>query len=154
MNVAVKPIQPSLRRLPAVVAASLFALLPLGCGDGRPTRVPVSGIVLVDGKPLAGGYVTVVPEKARPGGGEIGKDGRFTLTTFEGEDGCVLGEHKVAVVATQAIGNRGVRWFAPKKYSDAASSGLTVKVEGPTKDVKLELTWAGGKPFEEYFEKE
>lgn len=153
MNVAVKPSHPLLRRLPAA-AACLFALLPLGCGDGRPTRVPVSGIVLIDGKPLTSGYVSVVPEKARPGGGTIGKDGRFVLETFDGEDGCVLGEHKVAVVAVEAIGNRGQRWLAPKKYSTEGTSGLTIKVEGPTKDAKFELTWAGGKPFEEFFEKE
>lgn len=125
-----------------------------GCGDGRPTRVPVSGSVMIDGKPLTSGSVFVIPEKARPAIGLIDKNGRFVLRTYDGEDGCVVGKHRIAVTATEAIGNRGVRWLAPKKYSDVTTSGLEITVENANKDAKLELSWGGGKPFEEYFEKE
>ena len=48
-----------------------------GCRDGRPTRVPVAGRVLIDGEPLGHGHVRFVPEGARPSGGLLDGDGRF-----------------------------------------------------------------------------
>ena len=43
--------------LPALAMVCSMA----GCGDGRPTRVPVSGQVLIDGAPLTHGYVRFTP---------------------------------------------------------------------------------------------
>ncbi len=142
---------------------SLFALWLLacvfivaglcGCRDGRPTRVRVSGRVLVDGEPLTHGHVRFVPEGARPSGGIVDSDGRFTLTCYDGQDGAVLGTHRVEVSASEIV-EGGIRWHAPTKYNRFATSGLEVQIDGPTHDLELHLTWDGGRPFTEPTEAE
>lgn len=139
-----------MRAMPVLAVAIVFVLL-FGCDDGRPKRVPVSGIVLIDGEPLAYGSILFVPEQGRPGGGAIDSSGRFTLTCFEPGDGVPPGTYRVQVRAIEPMGEVAQRWHAPQKYSDAASSGLEVVVESATDDVKIELEWDGGKPFVERF---
>lgn len=128
--------------------ALTLTLLVVGCDDGRPERVPVSGQVLIDGQPLAAGLIRVTPVDARPATSYLDKDGRFQLTTFHQGDGCVEGVHKVVVLGNRRQGDR-VEWLAPKKYWSPASSGLTATIDGPTDSLVIELTWSGGKPFYE-----
>lgn len=128
-----------------------------GCGDGRPQRVPVAGQVLIDGKPLVPqgkGYfhVRLVPSDARPALGKLDSEGRFRLTTFEGEDGSTLGTHKVEVMAYEQVGPAACRWMVPKKYIDYRTSDKTVEITGPTDDLRIELSWGGGQPFVERFD--
>ena len=123
------------------LASAMAALLLVGCGDGRPRIVPVSGRVLMDGKPLTGhvGFVRVVPAAARAATGRIDPaDGRFTLTTYEANDGCVEGSHPAAVIVNTTVGNRLV-WIAPERYGDDATSGLTVEIEGATPELEIHL---------------
>lgn len=128
--------------------AVLLLLACMGC-DNRPRRVPVAGQVLIDGQPLTTGFVRVIPEGARPATGAIGKDGRFRLTTFDGEDGCVLGTHRVEIIARQSLGYTTVKWLTPQKYQDASTSELTVTVEEPLEDWQIELSWNGEQPYVE-----
>jgi hypothetical protein len=132
----------------------LLLLFVVGCGDGRPSRVPISGRVTIDGEPLTTGNITIVPANARPASGKIGPDGRFTLNSFEDNDGCVLGNHKVVVVASEILSGTSVKWHAPKKYADLETTDLEVNITGPTDDLLIELTWDGGKPFVEKFDAE
>jgi len=118
-----------------------------GCGDGRPQRVPISGQVFIDGKPLTMGIISLIPDNARPASATIGPDGRFTLKTFEPGDGAVLGTHPVAIRANELVGPSTLKWYAPKKYADETTSGLTATIAGPTDSLVINLTWAGGKPF-------
>ncbi len=120
-----------------------------GFGDGRPKLVPVSGVVLIDGKPLTSGNVIVFPNHNRQASGPIGSDGRFTLTTYEPNDGCILGKHPATVNALHVISGNTQEWLAPSKYRDVATSGLTVDITGATDNLKIEITWSGGKPFKE-----
>ena len=120
-----------------------------GCGDGRPRRVPVAGQVLVDGQPLTAGFVRVIPNNARAATGQIDRDGRFRLSTFDGDDGCVLGTHKVEIIARKSQGGTALVWLTPVKYQDAATSSLTIDVQRPLEDWKLELTWDGKEPLVE-----
>ena len=143
------------RPFTALGASGLFCLsfFLVGCGDGRPSRVPVSGRVTIDGKPLTAGYIQVCPANQRAATGAIGPDGRFKLTTFDPNDGCVVGKHPVAVGGREDKGSSFL-WLAPKKYGDINKSGLEVEITGPTDNVEINLTWDGGKPFTEYFEEE
>ena len=135
-------------RSKAVSILILAALLPLyGCGDGRPKRVPVSGQVLIDGQPLQFGIVQFVPTGARPAASKLDQEGRFTLKSYDKADGVVLGTHKVMVSAKEVIGESKVKWHAPPKYADYKSSGLSFEITEPVDDLKIELTWDGGKPF-------
>ncbi len=111
--------------------------------------MPVAGQVLIDGQPLTTGFVRVIPVDARPAVGQIEKDGRFRLTTFDGEDGCVLGEHKVEIIARQSLGVTTVKWLTPQKYQDTSTSELAINVAEPIEDWKIELSWNGEEPFVE-----
>lgn len=132
---------------------TLLAAAAGGCGDGRPKRVPISGRVLIDGRPLEIGFVQVVPVGNRPARGDLGPGGCFTLTTFEDGDGCVLGNHPLIVIANESVGATVMQWHAPKKYTDLDTSGLTIQVDGPRDDVELHLTWKGNVPPHPYQER-
>jgi hypothetical protein len=84
-----------------IVIAS--AAVVAGCGgDGDqptfPDLVAVSGVVLRDGKPAAGGSVRFTPDPDRPEfliNSEVGPDGRFALATVRTTD--TSGERKPGV---------------------------------------------------------
>jgi hypothetical protein len=124
-------------------------LLCVGCGDDRPRRVPVSGKVLIDGKPLTHGFVRFIPSGARPSGGKLDARGCFTLSCFDGDDGAVPGRHRVEIAANETLSSTKVRWHAPKKYNDLGTSGITQEIDGPTDSVVINLSWQGGAPFVE-----
>jgi len=129
------------RRVFLVLATASACLTVAGCGNGRPRIVPTSGVVLMNDKPLTGhaGFVRVVPAGARAATGRIDPaDGRFTLTTYEANDGCVEGTHPAAVIINTTVGNRLV-WIAPERYGDDATSGLTVDIRGDRAHVELRL---------------
>lgn len=132
-----------------VLVLNALVALFLGCGDGRPNRVPVSGQVIIDGQPLKCGVVTFVPANSRASVGKLDDDGRFTLGCFERTDGAVVGSHRVQVSANQLIGETRTRWHAPKKYADYKTSGLEREVSEGTDSMLIELSWEGGKPFVE-----
>jgi len=123
----------------------MAACLP-GCRRG-PVVVPVSGVVEVDGKPLASGAITVVPTDGRAASGRIGKDGRFTLTSFAPGDGVLTGTHQVVVTAHESLGGSRLRWLVPAACRSMASSPLRIEVTGPTQDARISIS-TGGKPLE------
>lgn len=133
------------RALNSVLLSSL--LFVVGCNDGLPTRVPVSGRVLIDGQPLKCGFVRFVPADARASMGTLDADGRFKLYCFKPDDGAVLGLHRVEVSGRERIREGELRWHAPTKYASFQTSGLTQEITGPTDSVLIELSWEGGKPF-------
>jgi len=132
---------------------AVLVLSTIGCGDGRPDRFPVSGRVTIDGAPLTYGHVRFVPDNARPSGGQLDAQGRFTLTCYDGGDGAVPGLHKIEIAAGELRGSN-MHWHAPKKYNTIATSGKTVTIDGPVDDLEIKLTWDGGQPFDEEMEQE
>jgi len=92
--------------------------------------------------------VRFVPQDARPSAGALDSEGRFTLNCYDGQDGAVLGTHRVEISASEMVSG-GMRWHAPKKYNRYGTSGLEVEITGPTDDVEIKLTWDGGQPFTE-----
>ena len=124
----------------------LLGLSPLlGC-DWGPRIVPVSGQVVIDGKPLQNGFVRFIPDNARAASSEIDGNGRFTLTTVDANDGCVVGKHKVEIISKEFPSQTQTLWLIPRKYSDLATSGLEIMIERPQTDLKIELRWDGGQP--------
>lgn len=133
--------------IPTLLALCLGPLL--GCGDGRPQRVPVSGQVLIDGQPLKFGYVRFVPTGSRPSTAKLDDSGRFVLACFEEADGAVVGRHRVEVDARESLNAVKTKWHAPKKYASYQSSGLEQEVSEPIESLTIQLSWEGGKPFVE-----
>ena len=109
----------------------------------------MAGTVLIDGVPLTTGSIMFLNSESRPAMASIGSDGRFELSCFERGDGAIVGHHRVKVAARETISEKSIRWFAPKKYADENTSGIEVDVTEPVDDLKIELTWEGGKPFVE-----
>lgn len=125
----------------------LLILFGIGCGDGRPTRFPVSGQVLIDGEPLTYGYIRFVSTGARPAGGYLDEQGKFTLSCYEKNDGIIPGMYQVEVDSSEGISSTKIKWHAPKKYCNYTRSGITQEITEPTDALEINLTWDGGKPF-------
>jgi hypothetical protein len=138
-------------RLRLLLLAFSALIVCSGCGDGHPTRVPISGQILIDGKPLKCGTVRFIPTGHRASQGKLDENGRFTLSCYAENDGAVVGKHKIEVSGFEMVKPTLMRWQAPKKYQDQATSGLTQEITEPTDNVVINLTWDGGKPFDEVY---
>jgi len=127
----------------AAISVSLIA----GCGNGRPTTVPISGKVRIDGVPLANAQIGFYPDGGRPAFGRTDDFGNYRLSCFQADDGALQGTHRVTVRAVQPLSPTELKWLAPKRYADPNESALKVTVNRPSSDVNLELTWDGKQPF-------
>jgi len=137
---------PSLAVSLVILAISLFVAYG---PDDRPYRVPVSGIVRIDGKPLTSGTILFIPEDgAHASIGAISDMGRFTLTCFDGNDGAVPGSHRMEIAPSQAPEEGDPPWTVPQKYTNCETSGLTAVISGRTDDLlvnlKTDRTASGG----------
>ncbi|NOY43613.1 MAG: DUF4198 domain-containing protein [Planctomycetes bacterium] len=126
-----------------VLAAWVLAVVLSGCGT-KPNVVTVSGIVLLDGKPMVGASINTQPiatsSKVNPGSGSFGKtdnEGRYTLELVDPSmQGAWVGEHRVTITQASEVGYKssdemtisdGPPW--PTRYGDG-SLRLTVPPEG------------------------
>jgi hypothetical protein len=127
----------------AFCSVVLLGLFAAGCGQKGPDRVPVSGKVTLDGKPLTRGVLRVVPANAKPASSAIGEDGAFSLASYSSQPGkqpgCVLGKHRVIVNASEGVDRARTRFFAPAKYAELETTDLTVEITGPTSDLVIDL---------------
>jgi len=78
--------------------------LAVGCSSSEFDLAPVSGIVTLDGEPLADGGVSFQPlaQAGSTSGGpgstsRTDAEGRFSLSTIDGQPGAVIGSHQVKV---------------------------------------------------------
>ncbi len=128
---------------------SLLATALLGCGE-QSVRYPVAGKVLIDGEPLSMGSIRFVPKKGRPATSAILSDGTFnlaesSLSPAPNQQGVAPGKYRVAVSATKIIDEDAdeVEWLAPSKYADFRTSEIEMEINGPQKDLIVDLTWEG-----------
>lgn len=140
---------------PGVLVAAVGVVLLAGCGPSRPTTLPVRGTVTLDGQPVEGAQVMLVPDEGgRPGQGITDGAGRFTIGTFTASDGALPGRHAVTVVlrrvsgvSTDPDGLEGdiqpggpqIEWLVPRRYSDPKTSGLTAEVERGMAPLEIQL---------------
>jgi hypothetical protein len=120
----------------------VWSALSLGRGHGRPERLlvyPVTGKVLVNGRPAAGAAIVLHPQdpslSARPRA-VVQSDGSLAVTTYEPGDGAPAGEYKATVewrrpAAGQEVGGDGPPPpnVLPPDYASSATTPLTVTVE-------------------------
>jgi hypothetical protein len=120
----------------------LLLLVCVGCGSSG--VAPVSGTVMLDGKPLETGAIMTLPEAGRGAQGRI-QNGRFQLSTFGTNDGALLGTHKVAVSASEPSRGSGPeaqvgKLLVPQRYTNPDASGLTIDVQRGNNEVELRLS--------------
>jgi hypothetical protein len=84
---------------------ALAASALIGCGRSPYELAPVHGTIKLNEKTLPQGAVMFAPvakgENANPGKPAVGviqADGTYKLTTFEENDGAIVGEHWVTIV--------------------------------------------------------
>lgn len=134
---------------PTAIRISLLAICAfagVGCSETvevvLPAAHPVSGVVTLNAKPVAGAMVQFVPQGTTKGNdcfGVTDESGKYSLKQFRGEDGAQVGEYSVvielhlkpdgsplkedeaprAVMANQVL---------PRMYSELASTILRAKV--------------------------
>jgi len=99
---------------------SLVLILGIGCGRGLPVA-PASGIVTLNGKPLAGATINTQPvakDSRNPGPGSFGHtddQGRFELEVVQpAMKGAIIGKHRV-MISPPGDGSRDAK---PKRSAD------------------------------------
>jgi hypothetical protein len=107
--------------------------------------VPVSGVITLNGAPLAGAVVTFLPTQWAPGVGETNEKGEYDLSTAS-RPGLSPGDYKVAISLLlsaegepQGIGPRSSlaqppsmltsKEYLPRHYADLGTSKLTAHVD-------------------------
>jgi hypothetical protein len=152
------------RGVVAGVAVALV-LAASGCGGG-PKYVPVSGVVMLDGKPYGKAVVSFQPigttENPTPGRGSSAytdENGRFVLKCDDGTDGAVVGKHRLRImtkgndVVQLAEGGGSVDGGAPVKgnvdpipadWGTESTREVDVPAAGLS-DLTFEITSAKGK---------
>jgi hypothetical protein len=130
-------------RLPKYSILAFFLALVLGCGRSVSERVPVSGQVLIDGRPLTSGTIEFVPEAGRPSSAAIQADGHFELASESvgrtKEIGAAPGRYRVLVASSKIVDEKTIQWNAPAKYADFRTSGLEVTINNPMNDLQIKL---------------
>ncbi len=86
-------------RLAFVCSLMLASVLISGCGSSLPDVGYVTGVVTLDGKPLANAEVTFAPEKGRGSSGITDETGKYELFYVAGEPGALIGAHKVMITS-------------------------------------------------------
>jgi hypothetical protein len=127
-----------------------------GCGSNEERLVPVAGVVLLDGKPVAQAAVMFHHEAGRTSYAVTGTDGSFQLTTRAPGDGVPAGEHHVTVslVAqeggvqandkgledyTKPVAPARLTYVVPKVYNDPKTSPIVFRVARPTRSLHIDL---------------
>ncbi len=118
----------------------LVVFFVVGCGQSGPQLADVSGVVRLDGKPVAGATLTYIP--VEPGGspsyGATDVNGKYTLRFTARQNGALLGEHQVEISTAKlskseleelkAAGQEPPEYVKiPKKYQSGGELRSTVK---------------------------
>lgn len=130
----------------------VLALVTAGCGGVGGNTAKTKGKVLVGGEPMANLNVVFQPTEGRPATGKTDAQGVFTLTTFNLNDGALVGKHKVGVTMdTSASGPPPMpgtkEYDASKvaaepfdsKYKTPQTSGIEKEVVKGENDITIEI---------------
>lgn len=147
-----------------LIFIATMCFLPTGCGPPQPATTPVSGIVTLDGQPLAGANVSFIPQGETPGNGGLGKTdetGKFVVrlhsgTATPGPTGLLPGRYKVLInkivnpdgtpfIASEDVApiDANAKELLHVNYSSHELSRLQVEVAEASLDLKYDLTSAG-----------
>ncbi len=143
-----------------IVACCLVVLS--GCGSKKLKTEQVSGIVIMDGKPVAGATVTFSPvdrTKSHPATGTTDETGKYVLQTMLGDvdAGTTPGEYKVMITKTEDIETGRSSKITvgdkveevkekrsenklPAKFASASSTPLKATVTSGSNKIDFDLT--------------
>lgn len=143
----------------SIFSFGVLALMIAGCSSGVepeivPTLEPVSGKVMLDGKPAANVAVTFVPaenNKGNPCSGATDANGAFTLTHRSGAPGIPAGDYVVVfskltkpdgspIPEGQTAADVMAVDQIPERYRQIPNFEFTVSVPAGGKTFDFELT--------------
>jgi hypothetical protein len=135
-----------LRRTEIVGALFVSVVISSGCSrSDHPRTIPVSGHVMLGGKPLPRGglvqFATLEPAAgfpSRPAAGVFDERGYYTATAFGPGEGVIPGKYRVMVECwTRPYSGDGPKppSHVPEKYRSVATSDIEVTV-GPDDSAK------------------
>ncbi|NLX96310.1 MAG: carboxypeptidase regulatory-like domain-containing protein [Rhodopirellula sp.] len=124
-----------------VLPLAALLLLP-GCSGGGGGDVPdlaaVTGVVTLDGQPLADANVEFAPAAGRPSVGKSGPDGRYTLEYTSDHPGAMIGAHTVRI-STGGYSDAGpVPEKLPPRYHE--NTELKADVKAGSNEINFELS--------------
>lgn len=128
----------------SIVVVILSFLLIVGCQKKSDT-VKVSGRVLIDNQPLAGGHVLFravgadgKPDPTKEAAGETDKEGHFALQRLQDKSsGAAPGNYRVEIHAVERS-SKGIRERIPPQYNKQSKLTYTVPPEG-TAEANFEI---------------
>lgn len=113
----------------------ILAWVMVGCGPARDPNLPATAVargqVLYDGQPFDQGTITFHPIGAgNLGVSRLDAEGRFSLSTYQDDDGAVVGEHVVTIDVPPPVDGDDESRTAPlpAEYTDPATSPLKVSI--------------------------
>ena len=127
---------------PAAIAVLLAALA--GCSKSPYPLAEVHGKVTIDGAPVTAGRVMFAPiaqgeshEAGKVAIGQLQPDGTFVLTTYDEDDGAIVGDHRVVILGPtgDSAGTHG-----KFKFSRLAVPQKQTVVAGRQNDINIQLT--------------
>lgn len=129
-----------------IVCLSIFSLcLATGCGGGggsdQPDLGTVTGVVTMDGQPLANVVVTFSPENGRPSVARTDESGNYELGYLAETRGAVIGKHTVSITTPQENPTPPGQVYKdpiPAKYNTKTTLTADVKEGANTFDFQLE----------------
>jgi len=127
------------RRSAVVLGVTGLAGMLVGCGGGAalPETIPVTGTVMYKGKPVEGAEVQFWGTGApRAASGITDAEGKFSLSMFDINDGCLAGENVVTISkvdgAVAASGPTPEQMLPdPMALAKAAATQAASKDSGP-----------------------
>jgi hypothetical protein len=135
-----------------MVVGAVYALTGCSSRSEMLNMATVSGRVLLDGLPLEQGRVQFVPVGAGQPAIGIIKAGYFVMRTSRSQPGVVKDSYQVSIISTEPLpevplNDKGLPEIVaepessiPRRYNSGETSGLTVDVTGPMRELVFELT--------------
>lgn len=144
-------------RTASTIILMLTTCLVVGCGGGTTEPLaPASGVVTLDGKPIGGVSILLVPKDGTSSGrisyGLTDAEGRFELRVSPDQSGAIIGAHWVQLEKlTQQDGSPIPPGSSPEEvaamnqlpqaYSDAGSTPISAEIpESGTSDLAFDLS--------------
>lgn len=133
------------------ILAFMVCTSALGCFKSKqPWEIvyPTTGVVKLEGKPIAGARVTLIPQdqsypsSVRPAATSK-EDGSFTIGTYSTADGAPVGNYKALVLHFPVIISPDSATTGPndlpEKYSRVETTDLAVTIKPAKTEFELEL---------------
>jgi hypothetical protein len=127
----------------SVVVCMALLLSTSGCSEGNSAGAEASGVVTVDGSPVANVLVNFLPDaEGNSAFATTDASGRFRVQTTRTMTGLEPGEYQVTVHPGDSDAE-SVPITIPEKYQNEETSDLRVTIQDGNNDLKIELSSSG-----------